>query len=160
MRRLLLAIALLLIPSAAWADWGATHWGMTLQQVLDTVPGARPLKYDGKDSDVFKQHRLASAPWRDGEIDTIADLFFDPGTSTLSLVKMKPTDVAQCDAYRDALVARYGPGAREDKSFDNGLSILAIRWTDPATRERLLYSRLGPTGGWANYCHLIVQKPA
>jgi len=160
-RGLLIAAALLLLPIApAWADWGPTHWGMTLQQVLDSVPGVRPLKYDGKGGDVFNQHRLASAPWHDGEIALIADFFFDPGASTLSLVKSEPTDVAQCAAYGDLLVARYGPGAREEKSFDNGLTIMAIRWTDQTTHERLIYSRLGDTGKPANYCHFIVQKPA
>lgn len=160
-RRLALALALLAIPTAAWADWGPTRWGMTLDQVLDSVPGVRPLKREGNGSDTWNQHRLASAPWKDGAIALTADFFFDPDSHTLTLVKMLPTDAGQCPTYQAALVARYGQGTAKENSFpDKGLAFLAIRWTDPKTQERLLYSRMGPIGGSATYCHFIVQKPA
>jgi len=161
MRGLLIAAALLLLPVApAWADWGATHWGMRLDQVLDTVPGARPLVREGTGSDVWKQQRLASAPWKEGEIALIADFFFDPESHTLTLVKTSPTDTRRCPAYADMLVARHGPGTVDEHSFENGLTLAAIRWTDPQTHERLTYSRMGQTGRPPSYCHFIVQKPA
>ena len=159
MRALLAAAALLLIPTAAWADWGATHWGMTLDQLLAAVPGARPLARDGTGSDVWKQQRLAASPWRDGDIETTADFFFDPESHTLTLVKTSPADVKQCPAYADLLVARHGPGKLDERSFENGLTLAAIRWTDPKTHERLIYSRIGQTGQPPSYCHFIQQAP-
>lgn len=162
MRGLILSVlAALFAATPASAQWGSTRWGMTLDQVLETVPGARALAREGTGSDVWKQHRLAAAPWRDGDIELIADFFFDPDNHTLTLVKVQPVDVGQCKRLGEMLIARYGAGARDERSFDDLNAIaLAIRWVDPKTRERLLYSTMNVTGQPPRYCHFIQQVPA
>lgn len=59
------------------------------------------------------------------------------------------------------MIARYGPGTATGEDFPTaGLTLSAVRWTDPATRERLIYSQLNKTGQPPSYCHFIQQMPA
>lgn len=161
MRKFLIAAALLVLPMApASAQWGATQWGMTLDQVLAAVPGARAIKREGSGSDVWNSHLLADAPWKDGDVTLIADFFFDPGSSQLAFVKMRPNDVKQCAAWGDALVARHGKGQVEASDYPNmGVALFAVRWTDAKTKERMIYSRM-TKGDDVTYCHFIQQVPA
>ncbi|MEZ0242783.1 MAG: hypothetical protein ACAH11_05370 [Sphingomonas sp.] len=158
-RRLSIAALALLLPAApAWAEWGATKWGMTLTEVLDAVPGARPLKQEGTKGDVWKHHRLASAPWQDGKFAMIADFYFEPDTNRLGFVKSEPVNIADCPALETEMVTRHGAGTREDRDIGD-MHLLVIRWVDPATSERLLYSSFYGRGQPPRFCHFIQQAP-
>lgn len=158
MRRLVLAVSLLALSGApAWADWGKTRWGMSPEQVLAAVPGAKPLKREDG-SDVWGRQRLVSVPWKLGGIATHADFFFHSQRLTLDFVKMEPVDPKDCAVLEADLVKRHGAGEREARER-MGVQMLAIRWTDRETRERLLYSSLDRLGQPVSRCHFIQQSP-
>ncbi len=158
MRRIPLLLALVLLPSSpAWANWGKTHWGMTLEQVLAAVPDARPLKREGT-AMVWGRERLASAPYKLGQFATTADFFFSTRGKGLEFVKMEPADPKQCGAFEAMLVKRHGAGQRE--SFDKGVHMIVIRWTERKTKEQLLYSAVNKPGEPVMRCHFIQQAPA
>lgn len=160
MRRLIAALALALLPVApAWADWGATQWGMTLEEVLDAIPEARPLVREGNGGDVWGHHRLASMPWQEGDFPVTADFYFDPATQKLAFVKMQPNEVLDCSEMEKMFARRYGKGAVDQRDIGN-FRAKATRWVDPKTKERLLFSTMGPSGQAPNYCHFIQQQPA
>ena len=156
--RFLAAAALMLLPAApALADWGKTKWGMSPEQVLAAVPGARPLKREGAGGDVWGRQRLVSAPYTLGKFATHADFFFSTRGKGLEFVKMEPVDPKQCGALEAMLVKRHGKGTRE--SFDRGVHMIVVRWTDRKTKEQLLYSALNKPGEPVSRCHFIQQAP-
>ncbi|MCW3848221.1 hypothetical protein OF829_13325 [Sphingomonas sp. LB-2] len=153
-----LALALILLPAApALADWGKTHWGMSPEQVLAAVPGAKPLKRENG-GDVWGRQRLISAPYKLGKFATNADFFFTSQTRTLDFVKMEPVDPKQCPALEAMLAKRHGKGESETRE-NAGIQMRVIRWTDRKTREQLLYSSLNKAGQPIARCHFIQQAP-
>lgn len=152
-----LALSALLVPHTAFAHWGATRWGMSVAQVVAAVPGARAVQ--GEPGDQVWTHDLgAVAPHHDGTFDLAANFYF--GTDgRLAFVKTMPTDFERCSAYRTMLEGRYGPGTVQRK--DLGLVMIAVSWTDPATREQLLFSSVqNAEDAQPSRCHFIVRQPA
>jgi hypothetical protein len=160
MRRMLagaVALACLAVPGTALADWEATRWGMSAAQVVATVPGARAVQGEPGDR-VWKHDLGAIGPHRDGDLDLAANFYFD-GEGGLAFVKTMPTDFERCGAYRALLEGRYGSG--EVRQENLGVVMIAVGWTDPATRERLLFSSVQHAeGAPPSRCHFIVQRPA
>jgi hypothetical protein len=151
------ALALLLPASPALAHWGKTLWGMSPQQVLAAVPGAKPVKRESGGT-VWGRQRLVSVPYTLYGYATNADFFFIAQTVKLDFVKMEPVDPRQCPALERDLIKRHGAGESEGR--DNmGVHMKVIRWTEAKTKDRLLYSSLNKTGAPISRCHFIRQAP-
>jgi hypothetical protein len=73
------------------------------------------------------------------------------------MVDLIPTDPNRCAAYRDALIARYGPGESETrKDAEHNIDFTSIEWPG-AKPDRLTYSD-AHRGERFGLCKLIVQK--
>jgi hypothetical protein len=157
MRKMLAAAALLLPAMPAMANWGATRWGMTPEQVIAAVPGAAATAA-GNGTDVRGMHQLASAPYRDGDIETDASFLFDPKDNKLVFVGLTPRDHGQCGAYEKRLVARYGTGKASGQEL-GGLKLGKIEWVERGSRDRLMFSWFRRPDGSYAICKFIAEKP-
>ena len=157
LRLLTAALALILLPVAAHADWAPTKWGMSPEQVVAAVPGAVAMAHR-EGTVVLKHHKLAIASVRDGAFDVDASFYFEPRKRALAFIQFVPAP-EKCDAYLDQIVARHGKGKRQDKGLGAGTMIL-IDWTDPATKEQLSFTGVKGSNRASIYCHFMQQVPA
>jgi hypothetical protein len=151
----MLAVSAVLLSTPAFADWPPTHWGMTVDEVLEAVPGAVAVKSMNGDDDVMKQRQFASAPFEDGGIPMKAEFYFDRKLKTLSMVRFLPAP-AQCSAYDAVVRARYGAGVETGSTTP--LIAVAIKWTDAATRDEISYTNWKTVAGVQIDCLLLIRK--
>lgn len=157
MRLLSAAIALILLPVAAHADWSPTKWGMTPAQVIAAIPGASAVQHRSG-MDVLGNHLLVAAPITDDAIGLTANFYFEPRKRQLTLIQFIPPK-ERCGAYFDQLVARLGKGKRDDTVTDQ-LDMRKVDWADPATQDRLSFAWvLFTKDGSSMYCHFMQQGP-
>jgi hypothetical protein len=151
------ATALLLTAPPALANWGATGWGMTPADVIAAIPGAIPTAPD-KGKDVRGMHELAAASYKDGDVVVTATFLFDPDTNGLAFVGLTPNDFGRCDAYRTALIARYGKGKPTDMAMGD-LKMGKLDWVDPASGDKMMFSFIRNADQSYSICKFIVEKP-
>ncbi len=155
----LTAATLLLSAAPAMADWGPTHWGMSAEEVIAAVPGAKATAAE-KGTNVNGLQQLAVAPWKDGDVATTATFLFDPDNGKLVFVGLMPDDPGQCEAYRATMVARYGKGKPTDRVFGE-MAMGKLDWIDPQSHDQLMFSFIRKTSDQSySICKFIAQQPA
>lgn len=94
----------------AHAGWEATHWGMTPDEALTVLDNA--VSHDPTPEELYLQEGVTFAPLvkLPHEVNGItgeASLLFD-SDSSLTYVMFSPSDVAECEALHETLVAQHG----------------------------------------------------
>jgi hypothetical protein len=120
--------AVLLVPSAARADWGFTHWGMTAEQVVSASGGTAHLiaLADRKRDDADGWEMTVEGTVHEGSLTLDGGYMFDTHGGGLTCVVYNATgdDVAK---LRDGLIALYGrPG--KDSEFG---PLRTLSWQTP-----------------------------
>lgn len=106
------AFAVLLTAGPAVADWEATRWGMTPDEVIAALDGAQSHDFSADEiylvGDVGYAPRVKLVHDFDGVAGEISMLFDD--ADTLRFVLFNPADSAACDDLANAVIARHGEG--------------------------------------------------
>lgn len=122
--------ALLVGSSVLYADWGSTHWGDSVEQVIAAAGGNAKLDRGNRDQRVFDQDRLASST---GELNGIAvrtEYFFD-AKSGLSLVQASPQDVGGCKRFVESFMRLGKPDSQDVKPMPPFV-LKTWEWADAA----------------------------
>lgn len=105
-----MAMLATLVATPVFADWETTSWGMSPDETLAALEGARSHDFTAEEiylvGDVGYAPRVKLAHDFDGVAGEISLLFDD--AETLRFVLFNPADVGDCTALADAVVARHG----------------------------------------------------
>lgn len=130
---LVAAASMILGSSAASAGWQWTDWGMTEAQVRSASGGAAvPNANRGEDAGDIRAS--LAAPFRAAGISTTAYFGFLPD-STLTLVRLVPTQSSDCSSLLGLLKNAYG--IPEEVSDGEYLDI--TRWRDELNGNIVLF---------------------
>ena len=156
----ILIAALIACAAPAHADWGTTHWGMTVDEVLAAHPGSAAVP-PGKEN---PNNRLLRLVWGSATLGDMAlgeYFYFDPATGVLALVRLEPKDKRQCRAWRDTIVARYGRGTEKPIAVDRDhkLVVSGIDWTRPAAEDGIGFTSIVVNDSAFMMCQLLVRRP-
>lgn len=160
MRRwMLAAAAIAVLPFApALADWAPAKWGMSPEQVIAAVPGARVLPQNDEQN-LRGRHALVEAPGAVGTYAVTARYYFLPDRQVLDMVNLTVNDRTNCAAFRDSLTQRHGAGERKDETGSRdgtNYETTTIEWASGRS-DRLTYHDMH-IGERFGICKLIVQK--
>jgi hypothetical protein len=159
MRRLLPLAALLFAAQPALAEYRATRWGMTPDEVVAAVGAdARKVK-DKRDERSLNHQKLATSTFTEGGIAYVANYYFGEKGKGLTLVRVQPAAPEQdCEAMLAALVARLGPGTLQP----NSLATLNFTTTNTQWRtgpgEQVAEHTEIRLNGRMRYCHMLYQQ--
>ena len=150
------ALAAALCPTPVLADWGKTHWGDSVEQVVATVGEGAHAERGGPDDKVFDQDLGALKIGDYHGVPARLEFFFD-AKGGLSIVKIRPQDDTQCEPFVAAVLAELDKlDAPELKAMDR-ISIATWRQSDQANNLAVLVSEVTTTGSDRRLCHLIYQ---
>ena len=163
MRKWLITGALLLTATPALANWATTTWGMTPEQVVAAVPGAKALKASD-DTTLYGMDNLAEAPFREGKVKLTAGFYFDHKSRKLALVDIVADDNTQCPEFRKALEARLGKGdtKRTQETYGGrNVNQISVDWDDATTGDHMTFLAVTVTPDDSVYgiCKLMHQGP-
>lgn len=110
----LLAVALgLLTPAIADAHFAKTRWGMTAAQAIAASDGKMTAKPGAPGDRLMGQDQVASGTLT-FENRLYLTTYYVGSDGKLSLVRLQPVDIRQCDAIAAELSARYGRSLSPD----------------------------------------------
>jgi hypothetical protein len=157
-----LAIAgavLLIAGQPALADYGATRWGMSAEDVIAATGGdARKVK-DNKDKRILDHRLFAMSTFEDGGITYEVSYFFGKDGKGLTMVNLVPADPENnCADTRIAFLGRLGAGI-ESKSppVVEGLEQTGIAWRSGVGDEMVEYAEVRLFGK-AAHCQVLYQQ--
>jgi|GEM_PF-4815789 len=124
--------AAIALPSAAFADWSPTRWGMSPEQVIEAGGGkVKPATGSSGDRVMDSDRRASGGPFTWEGRRFMAEFYFDlDGGRGLRLVRLNMLDQGQCDALGADLAKRYGAS----KNQYHG------EWVDPASGDTVFFS--------------------
>jgi hypothetical protein len=153
--RYLLALAATLIATPALADWENTSWGSSEAEVLAAVEGS---VHDQGDSDdrVWEQDQRVT---RAGDYHGLPArwVFFFDKDDRLSLIKIKPDDFSQCEAFLKAAEAGLGKPAKQEHKEIASSTFDVKHFTNRDANLAMLTLMLGGPGGRNPFCHITFQ---
>lgn len=160
MRAWLVALpALLLAGQAAHAEYGATRWGMTADEVVAAVgTDARKVK-DKPDQRSLGHQKLATSTFSEDGIAYVANYYFGERGKGLTLVRIEPAAPEQdCEAMFAAYTARLGPGIDQSRpEILPNLVNTSVQWRTGPGEEVAEYTAIR-INGRMRYCHVLHQQ--
>lgn len=160
MRLSLLALpALLLAGQAVHAEYGATRWGMTADEVVAAVGGDVRKVKDKRDQRSLGHQRLATSTFTQGGIAYVANYYFGEKGKGLTLVRIEPAAPEQdCEAMLAAYTARLGPGIDQQQPIvAPNFSNTSVQWRTGPGEEVAEYTAIR-INGRMRYCHVLHQE--
>lgn len=155
----LLAIpALLAVSQPLHAEWGATRWDMTADDVLAAVGTSAKKVADEKGKRVHDQKRLVAATLEQDGITYEVDYYFGKRGRGLTMVRMSPVAVTDCTAMRAAYTEKLGPGVdQSNKELPPTLQLDLIHWPTGPGEEVVELSEVR-INGVQRLCHVLYQQ--
>jgi len=147
MRPLPLVLAMFLNASATDADWQYTHWGMTPEQVVAASRGAAKIVPEKDRPKGLPLVTGATGTDRDGAVEVRVTFQFKTASNGLACVSYGVNSHAQDDAFKAALVKRYGP---PQKTSGGGFLGTTLSWTIPTDQIDATFSKSDPA--FAMHC--------
>ncbi len=150
---------LLLAGQAAHAEYGATRWDMTPDEVVAAVGGdARKVK-DKRDQRSLNHQKLATSTFSEGGIAYVANYYFGEKGKGLTLVRIEPASPEQhCEAMLAAYTERLGPGIDQPRPMVMpNLSNTSVQWRTGPGEEVAEYTAIR-INGRMRYCHVLHQQ--
>jgi hypothetical protein len=141
MRPLLLVLAMLLIAPAAHADWQYTHWGMTPEQVLAASRGTAQLVPDKDRPRGLPTLTAATGTYQDGPLPLRVTFQFNTASNGLVCVSYGVNSHDSDDAFKAALVKRFGPA---QKTSGGGFLGTTLSWKTPTDQIEATFSKDDP----------------
>lgn len=110
------AMAALLVPGVAQANWKTTKWG---QSVDDVVKAGKQFKVkriaDVEKDRVGNKQRLAVGEVTEGGVKFQVQFYFTPDGKSLQLVRYEPVEKMNCFDQEKLAVKLYGEGKPHDE---------------------------------------------
>lgn len=150
---------LLLAGQAAHAEYGATRWGMTSDEVVAAVGAdARKVK-DKRDERSLNHRKLVTSTFTQGGIAYVANYYFGEKGKGLTLVRIEPAAPERdCEAMFAGYTARLGPGRDQPAPMIvPNLSNTSIQWRTGPGEEVAEYTEVR-LNGRIRYCHVLHQQ--
>jgi hypothetical protein len=141
MRRLPLVLTVLLIASAAHADWQYTHWGMTPEQVVAASRGTAQLVPQKDRPRGLPTLTAATGEYQDGPLQLRVTFQFDVASNGLVCVSYGVNSHDNDEAFKAALVKRYGP---PQKTSGGGFLGTTLSWKTPTDQVDATFSKSDP----------------
>lgn len=151
-------LALAITAQPAKAEWGATHWGMTVREVVAAVGGDARKVRDRRDDRVLDHRLLAKSSHTEDGIAYTAEYFFGSDGRGLTMVRLVPVSTADCGAMQAAQEARFGRGSdRSQGAIGSPLRIQATYWlTGPG--EQRVDTSTALVQQQPMLCHVLYQQ--
>jgi hypothetical protein len=149
MRLLPLVFAMLLIATAAHADWQYTHWGMTPEQVVAASRGAAQVVPEKNRPRGLPMLTAATGTYQDGPLELRVTFQFNTASNGLACVSYGVNSHDNDDAFKAALVKRFGP---PQKTSGGGFLGTTLSWTTPTDQIDVTFSKSDPA--FAMQCRL------
>jgi hypothetical protein len=150
---------LLLAGQPALAEYGATRWGMTTDEVVAAVGGdARKVK-DKRDERLFEHRKLAESTLEDKGIEYTASYFFGEQGTGLTMVNLVPAAPEKtCAATLAAFAERFGtPSEQQSREVFPGLVESVTLWRTGPGDEFVDYNVV-QIRGRASHCRVLYQQ--
>jgi hypothetical protein len=141
-RTLPLVWAMLLIASAARADWQYTHWGMTPEQVVAASKGTAQLLPEKDRPRLPPRVTAAKGDYQDGPLPLRVTFSFDIATNGLACVSYGVSNHVYDDGLKAALTKRYGPP--KTTSGPGFLGMTTLVWKTPTDQIEATFSKDDP----------------
>ncbi len=161
MHRILALAVLLMAGQPALAEYGNTRWGMTPDEVRETVGGDARSVRDKKDERVFNHKRLVASTSNEAGLVYEVSYFFGTDGKGLTMVQLVPPSPAKdCAAMRAAYTQRLGPGEEQKRDLGTpGLDMNVIQWRTGPGDEIVRYVEAF-VFGTASICKVVYQQRA
>jgi hypothetical protein len=140
-RLLPLALAMLLIATTADADWQYTHWGMTPEQVVAASRGAAQVVPEKNRPRGLPMLTAATGAYQDGPLELRVTFQFNTASNALACVSYGVNSHDNDDAFKAALVKRFGP---PQKTSGGGFLGTTLSWTTPTDQIDATFSKSDP----------------
>ncbi len=149
------AAAAALVASPALADWENTRWGSSEAEVLTAVEGSVHDQGD-QDDQVWKQDQRIT---RSGDYQGLPAkwVFFFNQADGLSVIKIKPDDFSQCEAFLKAAETGLGKPTKQERKEVASSSFAVKHFTNRDNNLAMLTLLLTGPGGRNPFCHITFQ---
>jgi hypothetical protein len=138
MRLLPLVLTMQLIAPAAHADWQYTHWGMTPEQVVAASRGAAQVVPEKNRPRGLPMLTAATGAYQDGPLELRVTFQFNTASNGLACVSYGVNSHDNDDAFKAALVKRFGP---PHKTSGGGFLGTTLSWTTPTDQIDATFSK-------------------
>jgi hypothetical protein len=152
-----IAIAVILTPTFAWADWDYAHWGMTPDQVAQASGGAVKVLAPAmrtQHAAPFDSVTAASGTYVEGALKLSMSFSFDLTTNGLSCIIFETMDPSQNKTLKESFARRYGPPQTTGGAPDLGMDSFA--WYKP---DEVMLTLMTDSGSFASVCKPGTQPP-
>lgn len=110
------ALAALLVPGMAQANWKTTKWGQSVDQVVKGGKAFKVRKIADVEKDrVGEKRRLAVGEVTEGGVKFQVEFYFTPDGKSLQLVRYEPVKPMNCFDQEKHAVMLYGEGKPHDE---------------------------------------------
>lgn len=156
------ALALCSIASPAHATWNGTQWGMSVDEVIETVGGDAHEVLDRRDTRILGTYNLVTSTSSQEPVDYEVDYYFtEKRNATLTKVRLGPV-LDQCRIARASFIATLGEGQVELKSDEiipdrPPLNQEKRTWDDPGGQGTVTYLSVS-FGEELQYCQILFEE--
>ena len=147
MRTLPLFVVMFLIAPIAHADWQYTHWGMTPEQVVAASRGAAQVVPEKNRPRGVPILTAATGTYQEGPLELRVTFQFTTAGNGLACVSYGVNSHDQDDAFKAALVKRYGP---PQKTSGGGFLGTNVSWKTATDEIEATFSTSDPA--FAMHC--------
>jgi hypothetical protein len=160
--RSLAVVALLGASQPAHAEWGATRWGMTVDEVLAAAGDTARTVEDEPDQRIHEQRRYATSTVMQDGIEFTVSYYFARRSRGLTMVRLEPVAVEYCSPMRTALTQRLGAGIDQSRSpggseMSKRFSVELIHWPTGPGDEVVELTEVRIDGNQM-FCHILYQQ--
>ena len=140
---LLAALTALTLPAAAHANWHASQWGQTIDQVVKAEKADAKARKIADKPELHQSGLLCLAEGQATEqgLKVKVRFYFDPQSRTLRMVQLIPVETWLNATTEEFLVHQYG-SAKITAGTQDGMAMRQLDWPQPAgDLARLLEAR-------------------
>lgn len=125
MRKILISVLFCAVATPAAADWQATKWGMSIEEVMKATKMAVKMNKD-RGQDTADELAGFSMPYEASGIAFTAYLRFDKRSQLLTSVSLEVNNMADCQRAFNLIQQKYGEPASKYRSAITD----SARWDD------------------------------
>lgn len=160
--RSLAALGLLAASYPAQAEWGPTRWGMSVDEVLAAVGDTARRVDEQRDQRIHEQRQYATSTVSEDGIDYTVNYYFAGRRGGLTMVRLEPAAIANCDAMRAAYTQRLGEEIDQSRTPDGSalskrFGIELIHWPTGPGDEVVELTEVRIDGNQM-FCHVLYQQ--
>lgn len=155
--------AALAFAQPAAAEWGPTRYGMDVQEVIAAVGGNMERTPDRSGRRVHEHQELVVGTIVESGIEYEINFYFGRNGRALSMVRLQPSDLADCGAMRAAYTSRWGAGEDQGSQIggEGGFAVInidLIHWPTGSGDEVIELTALTLSKDEPTHCQILYQQ--